>query len=140
MDLPGDAGRLHPGSRVHGVAPEVEENPTLADDTADDTAARHAHANLEVEPIRLSPRGDLDEDRLPERDRRLGMVGPSLGRPAAAIYASPTVLIFSMRCAAATVSKRLNRSSSSDTTSAGSVRCAHGVNPTMSMKMTVVAG
>ena len=63
--------------------------------------------------------------------------GRGSGAPATAMYASPTVLIFSMPNRSANPSNRVNTSSSTTTSSRGSMRAACSVNRTRSAKSTV---
>lgn len=63
--------------------------------------------------------------------------GRGSGAPATAIYASPTVLLFSIPTRSANSSNRVNTSSSTTTNSCGAMREACSVNLTRSAKRTV---
>ena len=83
-------------------------------------------------------------DRGPHRERqvrrRRGRGRPDVpGSPAAAMYASPMVLIFSTPSAAQAASKAENSALSEDTSSPTSSRAEISVNPTKSLKTTATS-
>src|SRR6059058_2649899 len=116
-DPAGLAVGLQSARKVHGVTPEVVRELPPTDHAGD-----------------CRPRGDPDArlDRAPRRPTRLGQrllrgerhLGGGLGAPATAMYASPTVLIFSSPKRSASASNRVNRSSRADTRTPGGVRAA----------------
>jgi hypothetical protein len=106
VDPRGDARRRHSRGGVHGVAPKVEHDSTAADDAADDGATGQADPDLEVEVVRIPPAVYLSQDRPPEPKRRFGVVGACLRCTRHAMCASPTVLMFSTPCSAASTSNR----------------------------------
>ena len=72
----GRALRLHPARGVHGVAPQVVEEPLAADDAGDDRAGVDADAELEAE-VADGAAGRVAVDHVERQERqRPGVVGP----------------------------------------------------------------